>query len=485
MNVPAKRAQPASQIEGHYYQHLVAWSEALNSLRPNNNAAGITVEHPAAGNVDDIVIHLLTGLHRYIQVKHAVDATTPVGSKWFMASRTSKPGSLSLLQKFHRSWHNLTQQGIRPELRLVTDRDIDPADPVASRIVRYTGLLVPGICNTAAAQERALWAKHLDVTEDELVEFLRSLRVETGRSIGLEKERATTLMYAMGLNDTPSALDSAVALVRDWVLRDERTLTPDYVLKWAQERVGRRTEQGAVVVIDGIDYDPHPEDADEHICFVDQYLGDEPFGRRQLRDPGHWPHIQFQIEEAAGRLRGTGIRRVLVRGAMRLPTWFVAGAAFREVSGFDAAGVQRGDIWSSEKLEPAVTVQTETIPLDAGPDVAVAIGVAADPTDEVRSHIISAGLPVRDLISILPVSGPNPAAIPDGPTAAAIAVAARNAARDLLASAPTTANIHLFLATPGALALLLGHRWNAMRPTTIYEHLGTGRGYTPTFRVAG
>ena len=45
------------------------------------------------------------------------------------------------------------------------------------------------------------------------------------------------------------------------------------------------------------------------------------------------------------------------------------------------------------------------------------------------------------------------------------------------------APIHLLLAGPGGLALLLGHRWNRTRPTTIYQHLGPGRGYTPAFTV--
>lgn len=45
-------------------------------------------------------------------------------------------------------------------------------------------------------------------------------------------------------------------------------------------------------------------------------------------------------------------------------------------------------------------------------------------------------------------------------------------------------HIHLFIAAPGGLALLLGHRWNALRSTTVYEHLGAGRGYMRTLTVS-
>ncbi len=58
----------------------------------------------------------------------------------------------------------------------------------------------------------------------------------------------------------------------------------------------------------------------------------------------------------------------------------------------------------------------------------------------------------------------------------------RDAIRDLLEQQPAE-RIHLFLAVPGALALLLGHRWNALRPTVVYEHLGAGAGYASTLMI--
>ena len=50
---------------------------------------------------------------------------------------------------------------------------------------------------------------------------------------------------------------------------------------------------------------------------------------------------------------------------------------------------------------------------------------------------------------------------------------------------PHTQRIHLFLAGPGGLALLLGHRWNRTRQSIVYEHLAVGRGYTTAFTIAG
>ncbi len=482
MSDTTRRSPSAARITGDYFQHLVAWNESLEALRSHDDLTAVTVEHPDAGNVDDVVVHRRTGPSLYTQVKHAVDATTPVGQRWLMTPRTSNPASSSVLQKFHRSWRGLTTQDQYPELRLITDREIDPRDAVMNRLDRVTELLVPDISNRRAAEGRALWAEHLDVPEDELVEFLSSLRLETGRTIRSQEQRASTLMSAMGLNSDQRAIDSAVGLVRDWVQRRQRTLTPDELHDWARQRVGQQTAPGAVIVIEAIDRDPHPDDADERISFVDAYVGDEPFERRQLLDPGQWPRIGAEIEDAAQRLRSAGTRRVVVRGAMRLPAWFAVGAAFRDVRGFETAGLQKESIWSSEDLNIPRAVQAETATLGAGPDAAVAVGVAADPTSEVSGYITASGLPIGSLISILPHGGPSPAAVSDSPAAAATAVAVRDAVRGLL-RATSVAHIHLFLATPGALALLLGHRWNALRPTTVYEHLGTGNGYVPTFLI--
>lgn len=120
--------------------------------------------------------------------------------------------------------------------------------------------------------------------------------------------------------------------------------------------------------------------------------------------------------------------------------------------------------------------------LDAGGDLAIAVGVATDPEVAAWNYLQAAGLPVDQLAVLLPRSGVGPNAIADGSAAAAIAVAIRDQTRALLEERPADF-IHLFLAVPGGLAMLLGHRWNALRPTTVYEHLGVGRGYQPTLKV--
>lgn len=212
---------------------------------------------------------------------------------------------------------------------------------------------------------------------------------------------------------------------------------------------------------------------------MEQYEGVEPFERRTLLNDDDWQSVIWpQFKFASAQLRSAGHSRVVVDGAMRLPMWFGVGAALRHVLGFNVVVRQRGQIWSSDEKGRPPPLTSSVRSRGPGQDLAVALGVAADPTTEVEAHIES-DAQIGRLLTIIASSGASNQSIPDGPTATALAAAARDVVRAELSA--TTNHIHLFLAAPAGLALLLGHRWNALRPTTVYEHLGTARGYSATF----
>lgn len=484
-DVPS-RSPSGVRTEGDEYQNLVAWNAALHALLMERDVVAVTVERPDSGNVDDVVVERADGSAEYTQVKHAVDAKTPVGYRWLTARQGA--GGKSLLKKFYDSYCQLSAGTRPPAMCLVTDREIDPGDSVMRLLDRRTCRLVPDIRRSEADEGRRHWAEHLEIDEDELVRFLASLRFSTSRSFPDEEKHARELMNAAGLNHNQRALDSAHGFVREWVQQRERRLTIAEFRERAEERVGRRRPPGALVVIEAIDDDPHRADAAEVIRFVDKYRGDSPHRRRELHDPAQWQAINTEIIEAAERLRGRGVGRVLVRGAMRLPVWFAAGAAFRHVRGFEVAAMQGQDAWASEDAAPSSTqgneslVRTNNTETGLGPDLAIAVGIATDPHDEALKHIETEELPIGTFTSITPSSGPSQTAISSSASAATVAISIRHAIGRTLIDTRAE-HIHLFLATPGALALLLGHRWNALRTTTVYEHLGIGRGYIPTFVV--
>ena len=64
--------------------------------------------------------------------------------------------------------------------------------------------------------------------------------------------------------------------------------------------------------------------------------------------------------------------------------------------------------------------------------------------------------------------------------ACALAIGIREAARRAVRG---HSKVHLFLACPMGLALLLGHGWNRVAPTVVYEDLAA-LGYEAAFTVS-
>ncbi|MGY1761631.1 SAVED domain-containing protein [Geodermatophilus sp. SYSU D00779] len=218
--------------------------------------------------------------------------------------------------------------------------------------------------------------------------------------------------------------------------------------------------------------------------WVDLYDGDQPGVRVQPRDPADWVRMDRELTEAAATLEAEGWTSTLVRGAMRQATFFRVGTALPAVRQHTLRYLQGGQLWSTNRPKtPVPAPQVQHTRLDLGSDLAVAVGVAVDPTDAVTAYLRSQAIPVSELVTVQPAAGADDQAVANAGRAVAYAQQIRNLVRQGLDRAADTERVHLFLAGPGGLALLLGHRWNRIRPTVVYEHLGPGRGYTPAFSV--
>jgi hypothetical protein len=146
--------------------------------------------------------------------------------------------------------------------------------------------------------------------------------------------------------------------------------------------------------------------------------------------------------------------------------------------------LQGGQLWSTDTPKTAIAApQVQQMQLGLGSDLAVAVGLALDPTDEVVAYLRAATIPVDNLLTITPAAGADDQSIAGPGQAVRYAQHIRDLVRGDLSRHAEPELIHLFLAGPGGLALLLGHRWNRIRQTVVYEHLSTGRGYAPAFSI--
>lgn len=460
--------------EGDDYQHLVTLNDVLRAIRGNGIRA-VTVEADDAGNVDDIVLHDDNGPCHFTQVKHAVDAQTPVSAEYLL--KPTRKGQRSLLQRFYDSWVQL-RGSATPKMVLVTDRGIDPNDDVFKKLDRRHSRLVPDFGDKSLDEPRATWSTHLGVDEGELLEFLGCLYFKTGREMGDERELVQVQLASLGLANDQRAIDSAMAFVREWVQERDRTMTVDEMAQALTDRIGRQADPRGLLVVEAIDEHPDTDAADISLRFVELYDGDDRYSRVRLQDDALWNEVVWpQLQDAAATFKGRGLREIVVDGPMRLAMWFGAGCALRGVEGFQVSMNQNGQIWSSAEYGTAPEVEVDVVEISDDPRVAVVVSVAMDVAEGAMEHAKSIG--VGRAVLVAPAAGARNGLVQDGPTATALAEAIRNAVRGELTAEDT--EVHLYLATPSGLALLLGNRWNRVRPTVLYEYVTDG--YVRTLEV--
>ena len=105
-----------------------------------------------------------------------------------------------------------------------------------------------------------------------------------------------------------------------------------------------------------------------------------------------------------------GFIGIFVKGAMRLTTWFLAGAELPDVRGHQVACSQKGELWSSEGEPEACPLTISSTRLSRGDDLAVGLSVSASIGPEVVAFLKKAA-PIRSYLDIALAAGAGPSAI--------------------------------------------------------------------------
>jgi SMODS-associated and fused to various effectors sensor domain len=468
------------RIAGDRYQWLHVWRACLEALRDRsgptaaaNPAIAVGVEADDVGNVDDVVLYRQRPSHTYSQVKWTANASTPIGVDYL--TETQSAGGSSLLAKFAAAHQLLTADGQRPDMVLRTNRNIDPTSVLLTGLDTRTQLLMPNAAKqgprSARGKERAVWARCAGVAEADFLRLLEDLRFEAGYTLTLLEENVANLMAATGLRSDTPALLAATGWVEDLVISGAKRIDLDMIGALVADHGLAAGRVWPTVSIATLKPDPVADQALYALDWVDRFDGDDPFTRRRPKLPDTWDLLAADLADLPNHL--AGVDAVLVTGSLRLATGFAVGAALRKVTGVDVAWKQGPQIWNSDhRYDEALEPGTFVTPLGRGDDTAIVVDIATSATPDVIGWLKTTDTPVRDIITVSVPSGRvKDDSITHPAQAVALAVGIRDVARRAARTSPC---IHLFMACPAGLALLLGHRWNRVTTTLVYEDLKTG-----------
>lgn len=485
------RTRSATRIQGDDYQHLIAWRECVLLLHRHHNVIAVGIEAREAGSIDDVVLYMpAEEPDEFKQVKWAVDARMLVSTDYMLSKRGAK--GRSLLGKFWDAWLTLRAEGkLDPWLALVTNRAIDSGDEALGAFDAYSETLrelANAEDGTRLGKARQRWADHLEVRAADLAPMLRRLRFVCGRGLKAEQDAAKYAMTAAGMQSHDRALLAGVGIVRSWVAESRTHIVPDDVRRAIQDHQLVASEPGALLVVEAVDSDPHRGDGDVSLDWRKHFPGDTPEARRAARNDAVWNEsMAVDLDGAKARVQELGYSRVVIRARMRLPAWFAVGFKFSRAAGFLLQTTYKGRIFSSEATA-AREVSVESRELlrserEGSEGIAVAVSLSADIGTDVRAFLRSSGTEVKAVYSVEPPGGPSDQCMGGPEDAVAYAIAVRDFARRTVTEEGVR-ELHLFLATPSVLALMLGHRWNRVALTQLYEDLGAGAGYQPSFRLS-
>jgi hypothetical protein len=326
---------------------------------------------------------------------------------------------------------------------------------------------------------RARWAATTGLTDAELLNLLAVLDFDLGHDTEHLARIVKLTMLAAGLRGDDAGLSTGVNWIEEQVIAGRRELDLDDIRDAIETRGLHLEDPRTIVSVATLVPDPLADRAVHALDWVDRFDGADANLKRRPKPPATWGELQDDIEQIPHYLGSA--TRLVVTGSMRLAPAFAVGAALRMVTGMDVATMQRGVLWGSDAQysAPSTPIVTEHA-IEQGAELAVAFEIATPIGDDVIAFLHEHGVPVRRLVVVRPSGGPRDNAVAGPEDACALAVGIRDAVRREVTGSP---KVHLFLAGPMGLVLLIGHRWNRIAPTVVYEDL-SGLGYEATFTVS-
>ena len=474
--------------DGDIFQARQFWLRAARLLDPKSPIERVGFES-GPKSFDDIWIEYVAGRE---PVAHN---GTPLRREHLQCKWHVQPGSYghadliepafinanarSLLQRARDAQLQHAPDGLGARFKLVTNWHLDRGDPLGpmintrSGIIRLDRLYGSKTDNSKAGGVRKVWREHLEIDEDELRVLAQTLAFgHASDTLEELRDRLDDVFASVGLRRVPP---SQSALIYD-----------DVIFQWMGQgrlefdRVGFRkacanedllVEAEGRPRVYGVKSFEHAFDRLEERC--ESVLDFVPaFDERFVRDDADWKVKLYPELQAFLRSAAQDQSRLRLALDTHTTLAFAAGSVLeRQVRPLCRAGTAnawpgvcgRRTMWPHDPEWPTLAGTADRIRTDR-PDLAVALGITHDVSDDVRRFIDGHLSSVGTLLHLRPSGGAGAQVVTSGRHAFALAEAAKDAIRRAKAALPSIKTTHIFIAAPKWLHVFSRsaepHPWN-------------------------
>ena len=283
-----------------------------------------------------------------------------------------------------------------------------------------------------------------------------------------------------GLRHDTEGVTVAMGLVRRLIEEGVREVDRDAIKELVAAGGLGGAPRYSTLVVQEIAESPLAALASASVDWVELFDGEIPDTRRRTKEPDDWEQVMRpDLRAAITRIMATrDLSEIRLEGAYRLASAFLLGFEISERSGVSLCMPYLGGDWSSSAEREGLRTEVDIREIGQGNELAVAIAVSASLVDDVERQVAENELPISRCLVISPVDGPGRDSIPGPGAARSFAESCVDICRETAAGVD---RLHLFLATPRPLAMMLGRVWNRLPPTLVYADLNPG--YGPTYLV--
>lgn len=489
---------------GDNYQARIFWESALNLLDPTSCVVEVTFEADGPKAFDDVVVKYSPAVVRsgpdrisaeYHQVKWHVQYGGRFGYEDLINPEFIGAKKFSILERLMHARQSVPASTSR--FAFITIDRIKDDDPLGQLISGNdkTLLIEKLFDGTTDASRmgvvRKLWREHLKLTSnDELRDIVSGFRIFEGH-LSLDELRSQINLRAqvVGLLSCSNSSDFRYdELARQLKVRKLNTLTKEILVEFCRQEglfsepiipdqytpIAIRSFLGTASSVSGA--------LEENTLILT-----EEFKSRYLVDGREWqsdirPRVKAFLTEI---LKKSAFLRIILDAHASIA--FLTGTILNTKSGTTVELIQKGRIgstvWSAaDGKQSEVRFVHESISIQSGSEIAVAISVSQNVLSATQQYIESHLPNVGKILSITLPGGPGQQNIAGGAHAAALAEQLSNVIRGMRAS--LECKIHIFAACPNALLFYLGQQSQGISPCLIYEYDFDREGnksYQPSF----